>query len=141
MYVLYLFSLLEVFAFYNYNTVLFMLFIILAEPNFTIPLTDKHMDNQADLIWTCEAFGVPDVTYKWFKNGEPIEIDKLQPDDQKRYLIQDNVLSIKYLDAEKDSGMYQCEARNTLKARYSSAQLRVLCMFILCLTYIIMNTK
>ncbi|XP_025417711.1 contactin isoform X2 [Sipha flava] len=99
---------------------------IQAEPNFTIPLTDKHMDNQADLTWTCEAFGVPDVTYKWFKNGEPIEIDKLQPDDQKRYLIQDNVLNIKYLDAEKDSGMYQCEARNTLKARYSSAQLRVL---------------
>jgi hypothetical protein len=93
------------------------------------------MDNQADLTWTCEAFGVPDVTYKWFKNGEPIEIDKLQPDDQKRYLIQDNVLNIKYLDAEKDSGMYQCEARNTLKARYSSAQLRVLCKFILCFTY------
>lgn len=121
--------------------VLFILFIISAEPNFTIPLTDKHMDNQADLTWTCEAFGVPDVTYKWFKNGEPIEIDKLQPDDQKRYSIQDNVLNIKYLDAEKDSGMYQCEARNTLKARFSSAQLRVLCEFIVYFTYIIMNTK
>lgn len=85
------------------------------------------MDNQADLTWTCEAFGVPEVTYKWFKNGEPLDIERLQPDDQKRYLIQDNVLSIKYLDAEKDSGMYQCQARNTLKTRYSSAQLRVLC--------------
>lgn len=85
------------------------------------------MDNQADLTWTCEAFGIPDVSYKWFKNGEPLEINKLQSDDQKRYLIQDNVLNIKYLDAEKDSGMYQCQARNTLKTRYSSAQLRVLC--------------
>jgi len=103
------------------------LYIILAEPNFTIPLEDKHMDHQSDLTWTCEAFGVPDVTYKWFKNGEPLEIDKLLPDDQKRYLIQDNVLSIKYLEHEKDSGMYQCQARNTLKTRYSSAQLRVLC--------------
>lgn len=109
------------------------MYIILAKPNFTIPLTDKHMDNQADLTWTCEAFGVPDVTYKWFKNGEPLEIDKLQPDDQKRYLIQDNVLNIKYLDAEKDSGMYQCQARNTLKTRYSSAQLRVLCKSIVLL--------
>ncbi|XP_060843865.1 contactin [Rhopalosiphum padi] len=99
---------------------------IQAEPNFTIPLEDKHMDHQSDLTWTCEAFGVPDVTYKWFKNGEPLDIDKLLPEDQKRYLIQDNVLSIKYVETEKDSGMYQCQARNTLKTRYSSAQLRVL---------------
>ncbi|XP_050530514.1 contactin [Daktulosphaira vitifoliae] len=103
-----------------------VLLSVQAEPNFTIPLEDKHMDNQADLTWTCEAFGVPDVTYKWFKNGEPLEIDKLQPDDQKRYSVQDNVLNIRYLDAERDSGMYQCQARNTYKASYSSAQLRVL---------------
>lgn len=85
------------------------------------------MDNQADLTWTCEAFGVPDVTYRWFKNGELLDINKLQSDDKGRYSIQDNVLNIKYLDAEKDVGMYQCQARNTLKTRYSSAQLRVLC--------------
>ncbi|XP_022171906.1 contactin [Myzus persicae] len=99
---------------------------IQAEPNFTIPLEDKHMDHQSDLTWTCEAFGVPDVTYKWFKNGEPLEIENLSPENQKRYLIQDNVLSIKVLEHDKDSGMYQCQARNTLKTRYSSAQLRVL---------------
>jgi len=106
-------------------------YIILAEPNFTIPLEDKHMDYQSDLTWTCEAFGVPDVTYKWFKNGEPLEIDQLSPEDQKRYTIQDNVLSIKYLEHAKDSGMYQCQARNTLKTRFSSAQLRVLCKLII----------
>jgi len=88
------------------------------------------MDHLSDLTWTCEAFGVPDVTYKWFKNGEPLEIDKLSPENQKRYLIQDNVLSIKFLEHDKDSGMYQCQARNTLKTRYSSAQLRVLCKLI-----------
>lgn len=85
------------------------------------------MDHQVDLTWTCEAFGVPDVTYSWFKNGELIEVDKLLPEDRNRYIIQDNVLNIKHLDNDKDSGMYQCQARNTLKTRYSSAQLRVLC--------------
>jgi len=80
------------------------------------------MDHQVDLTWTCEAFGVPEVSYKWFKNGQLLEID-----NQQRYSINDNVLTIKHLDAEKDSGMYQCQARNTLKTRYSSAQLRVLC--------------
>uniref|UniRef100_T1I7N2 Ig-like domain-containing protein n=1 Tax=Rhodnius prolixus TaxID=13249 RepID=T1I7N2_RHOPR len=48
---------------------------IQAEPNFTIPLTDKHMDNGADLTWTCEAFGIPDVTYHWYRNGIPIEVN------------------------------------------------------------------
>nr|CAI5838626.1 unnamed protein product [Callosobruchus analis] len=50
----------------------------------------------------------------------------LEPDDRDRIRIQDNVLTINYLDAERDAGMYQCRASNTLKTRYSSAQLRVL---------------
>jgi len=85
------------------------------------------MDDQAFLTWTCEAFGVPEVSYKWFKNGQLLDAEKFGVYDKDRYSIQDNVLSIKYLNAEKDSGMYQCQARNTLKTRYSSAQLRVLC--------------
>lgn len=84
------------------------------------------MDALVDLTWTCEAFGIPEVTYKWFKNGEPIELDTISGNNS-RYIINDNVLRIKYLDLEKDSGMFQCQARNTLKTRYSSAQLRVLC--------------
>lgn len=83
------------------------------------------MDELVDLTWTCEAFGVPDVTYKWFKNGEPIEVDPTSQNNS-RYLINDNVLTLKHLDLVKDPGMYQCQARNTLKTRYSSAQLRVL---------------
>lgn len=102
-----------------------MVLISLAEPNFTIPLTDRHMDIHSDLIWTCEAFGVPDVTYKWFRNGEPLIINNTSP-LAARYSIQDNILSIKYLDPEQDSAMYQCLASNPLKMRYSSAQLRVL---------------
>lgn len=99
---------------------------IQAEPNFTIPLTDKHMDNQADLTWTCEAFGVPDVTYSWFRNGELLNSETLPVEDQDRYFIQDNVLTIRYLNPDRDQAMYQCRAKNQLKTRYSSAQLRVL---------------
>lgn len=51
----------------------------------------------------------------------------LDPEDRDRYQIQDNVFSIKYLDRERDPGMYQCRAENQLKITYSSAQLRVLC--------------
>lgn len=100
-----------------------------AEPNFTIPLNDKHMDHNSDLTWTCEAFGIPDVTYSWLRNGEPLEVDKLPQEDRDRYNIVDNVLTIKYLKAERDQAMYQCQAKNPLKTKYSSAQLRILCKF------------
>ncbi|KAK6620391.1 hypothetical protein RUM44_006792 [Polyplax serrata] len=99
---------------------------IQAEPNFTIPLVDKHLDYQSDLTWTCEAFGIPDVNYTWFKNGYLLQPYSLPPQDRDRYFIQDNVLHIKHLNPQSDSGMYQCRASNQLKTKYSSAQLRVL---------------
>ncbi|KAJ8951441.1 hypothetical protein NQ318_006870 [Aromia moschata] len=77
-----------------------ILSIQVSEPNFTIPLTDMHMDIMG----------------------------YLEPEDQSRIKIQDNVLIISHLDDERDPGMYQCRASNTLKTSYSSAQLRVLGM-------------
>lgn len=103
---------------------------IQAAPNFTIPLVDKHMDNRADLTWTCEAFGIPDVTYSWFRNGELLDMYTLPPEDRDRYTVQDNVLNIRHLDPERDQAMYQCRAKNQLKTTYSSAQLRVLCEYL-----------
>ncbi|XP_015594638.1 contactin [Cephus cinctus] len=99
---------------------------IQAAPNFTIPLIDKHMDNKGELTWTCEAFGIPDVSYSWFRNGEVLDMFTLPPEDRDRYFIQDNVLTIRNLDPERDQAMYQCRASNQLKAKYSSGQLRVL---------------
>lgn len=46
-----------------------------------------------------------------------------------RINIQDNVLTISPVDEDRDPGMYQCRAANTLKTKYSSAQLRVLCTY------------
>lgn len=43
-----------------------------ATPVFTIPLGHMHMDLGEDLLWTCEAFGIPDVNYQWLRNGEVI---------------------------------------------------------------------
>ncbi|XP_017877438.1 contactin-like, partial [Ceratina calcarata] len=61
---------------------------IQAAPNFTIPLTDKHMDNRGNLTWTCEAFGILDITYDWFKNGELLDPETLLSDDRgDRYSI------------------------------------------------------
>lgn len=88
---------------------------------------DKHMDNRGELTWMCEAFGIPDVSYMWFRNGEILDPYLLPPEDRERYTVQDNVLSIKNLDPERDQAMYQCRARNQLKTKYSSGQLRVLC--------------
>lgn len=104
--------------------------IVSAEPNFTIPLVDKHLDNNGELTWTCEAFGIPDVNYTWFRNGEVLDVRALPMEDRDRYIIVDNVLTIKYLKPESDQAMYQCRARNVLKAKYSSAQLRILCKYV-----------
>lgn len=89
------------------------------------------MDNKGELTWTCEAFGIPDVTYAWMRNGELLDQEKLPEEDKDRYVIQDNVLTIRHLDQERDQAMYQCCAKNDLKTRYSSAQLRVLCKWLI----------
>lgn len=94
-------------------------------PNFTIPLRDKVKDYKGEVSFVCEANAIPDVNYTWYKNGELLNRENL---DRDLFVIQDNVLSIKLLDPERDDGMYQCGAKNQLGATYSSAQLRVLSM-------------
>lgn len=94
-------------------------------PNFTIPLKDQVKDYNSEVTFVCEANSIPDSNYTWYKNAEFMDRDKL---DKDKYTVQDNILTIKYLDPDKDNGMYQCRAHNQLKAVYSSAQLRVLSM-------------
>lgn len=94
-------------------------------PTFTIPLRDKVKDNEGNVTFVCEAFAIPDVNYTWYKNSERLTIEVL---DMSKYIVQDNILTIKYLNPLKDDGMYQCKAQNQIKGVYSSAQLRVLSM-------------
>lgn len=95
------------------------------KPNFTIPLRDKIKDFNSEVNFVCEANAIPDVNYTWYKNAELLDKEQL---DRDKFVVQDNVLTIKYLDPEKDDGMYQCRAHNQLHAVFSSAQLRVLSM-------------
>lgn len=97
------------------------------EPNFTIPLKDKTKDYQSSVTFLCEASAIPDVNYTWYKNAELMDIENIKFNKDK-FVIQDNVLKINFLDPEEDDGMYQCKAANQLKGVYSAAQLRVLSM-------------
>ena len=101
---------------------------IQSRPVFTIHIDDQFVDENDELVWTCEAFGIPDVTYGWLRNGKPLitEKDKLAPEDRGRYELRDNVLKIRQVRKDRDEGMYQCMAKNDLDTRYSSGQLKVL---------------
>ena len=101
---------------------------IQSRPVFTIHIGDQFVDENDEVIWTCEAFGIPDVTYSWLRNGKLLvtDPDKIAPEDRGRYEVRDNVLKIRQVRKDRDEGMYQCKATNDLDSRYSSGQLKVL---------------
>ena len=101
---------------------------IQSRPVFTIPIGDQFVDENDEVVWTCEAFGIPDVYYSWLRNGRPLTLEDVNraPEDRGRYEIKDNVLKIRQVRKDRDEGMYQCRAKNDLDTRYSSGQLKVL---------------
>ncbi|UYV67456.1 CNTN3 [Cordylochernes scorpioides] len=98
---------------------------IQAAPEFTIPLGHRVADRGSTLSWSCEAFGIPDVHYRWLRNGQELVIPRLSPEFRVRYRILDNLLVIEDVQ-EMDEGMFQCEAINQLGSAYSAGQLRVI---------------
>lgn len=105
----------------------FTVFHHAANPVFTIPLEDQFVDAESTLTWLCEAFGIPEVKYKWLKNGREIKMNDLPSEDRARYRLEENLLTIQFLDAKRDQGVYQCKAYNSLAASYSSAWLKIMC--------------
>lgn len=97
-----------------------------ASPSFTIPLEDQVLGERETLSWECEAFGLPNVSYSWFKNGEEITQSTLSPLDYARYIIRDNKFIIDSVQKDRDPGMYQCRASNQHGTQFSSAQLKIL---------------
>uniref|UniRef100_A0A6G1S8Q7 Contactin n=1 Tax=Aceria tosichella TaxID=561515 RepID=A0A6G1S8Q7_9ACAR len=97
-----------------------------ARPRFTQPLDDQVLGEREQLVWDCEAFGLPHVTYSWFKNGEELSLATMSPLDAARYTIKDNRFMIDSVQRERDSAMYQCRASNQYGSAFSSAQLRVM---------------
>uniref|UniRef100_A0A674PPZ4 Contactin 3a, tandem duplicate 1 n=1 Tax=Takifugu rubripes TaxID=31033 RepID=A0A674PPZ4_TAKRU len=81
-------------------------------------LTEKPQDVQKTiddtLVWECKANGKPKPSYRWLKNGEPL--DHME--------VNNGVLNITSLNLA-DIGMYQCVAENRHGRVFTNAELRV----------------
>ncbi|GFO45288.1 contactin [Plakobranchus ocellatus] len=95
--------------------------IIQARPYFTYPLSHMHLDVGSRLAWHCEAAGMPEPVYSWYKDGV-----RFTSDPSAGIVVNRNSLTIEKVDEDRDSAMYQCAAENQYGTSYSTAQLRVL---------------
>ncbi|XP_069545155.1 contactin-4 isoform X2 [Brachyistius frenatus] len=86
-------------------------------------LTEKPQDVQKPiddtLVWECKASSKPKPSYRWLKNGEPL--DPMED----RVLVANGVLTISSLNLA-DIGMYQCVAENKHGRIFTNAELRVI---------------
>ncbi|XP_061187796.1 contactin-like [Saccostrea echinata] len=89
-----------------------------SKPMFSVELSDQHADKGSELTWRCQAYGIPQPTYTWYRNGQ------LLPSTGEM-TITGNVLVIHILKEDQE-GMYQCMAKNTHGVSTSGGQLRVL---------------
>ncbi|XP_028265967.1 contactin-4 [Parambassis ranga] len=86
-------------------------------------LTEKPQDVQKTiddtLVWECKASAKPKPSYRWLKNGEPL--DPMED----RVQVNNGVLTISSLNLA-DIGMYQCVAENKHGRIFTNAELRVI---------------
>uniref|UniRef100_A0A7N6AWG5 Contactin 3a, tandem duplicate 1 n=1 Tax=Anabas testudineus TaxID=64144 RepID=A0A7N6AWG5_ANATE len=86
-------------------------------------LTEKPQDVQKtiddNLVWECKASAKPKPSYRWLKNGEPL--DPMED----RVQVNNGVLTISNLNLA-DIGMYQCVAENKHGRIFTNAELRVI---------------
>ncbi|XP_042347496.1 contactin-4 [Plectropomus leopardus] len=87
-------------------------------------LTEKPQDVQKTiddtLVWECKASAKPKPSYRWLKNGEPLD-----PMEHDRIQANNGVLTISSLNLA-DIGMYQCVAENKHGRIFTNAELRVI---------------
>jgi hypothetical protein len=95
------------------------------KPQFMVPLSPQLVDAGKDVTWTCAAFGRPAVTYRWFKNGDPLDYRRMKTPDIGRFQIDGARLFVRAVQ-ETDNGVFQCQAENVLGTALSSGELRVL---------------
>ncbi|XP_034029119.1 contactin-4 [Thalassophryne amazonica] len=85
-------------------------------------LTDKPQDVQKTiddtLVWECKASAKPKPSFRWLKNGEPL--DPMED----RVQVTNGVLTISSLTLA-DIGMYQCVAENKHGRLVTNSELRV----------------
>ncbi|CAB3995531.1 contactin-5 isoform X1 [Paramuricea clavata] len=80
-------------------------------------LSDATAQEGVRFLWLCHAYGNPDPTYTWIKNGE-----KLPKSD--KYEINGGVITFKSVSMD-DEGLYQCVAENEFGGISSPAVLTV----------------
>lgn len=92
---------------------------VLEPPFFTRQMKDLTAAVGEPAVLECNAEGSPRPDIRWFKDGEPFELEEgMHLTDHDRYLI--------IMSAEsRDSGVYVCEASNTLDVQTDSAKLIV----------------
>ncbi|XP_077398452.1 contactin-4 isoform X1 [Vanacampus margaritifer] len=87
-------------------------------------LTEKPPDTQKTidetLVWECKASAKPKPSYRWLKNGEPLDLI-----EQDRIQVNNGVLTISSLNLA-DIGTYQCVAENKHGRVFTNAELRVI---------------
>uniref|UniRef100_A0A3Q3MM80 Contactin 3a, tandem duplicate 1 n=1 Tax=Mastacembelus armatus TaxID=205130 RepID=A0A3Q3MM80_9TELE len=90
-----------------------------AAPHLTEKPQDIQMTIDDTLVWECKASAKPKPSYRWLKNGEPLDPmeDRVQANN--------GVLTISSLSLA-DIGMYQCVAENKHGRIYTNAELRVI---------------
>ncbi|KAK0067653.1 contactin-like isoform X2, partial [Biomphalaria pfeifferi] len=91
-----------------------------AKPFFIFPLKDQHIDIDRQFTWRCEARGIPQPVYHWYRNGVAITAADTTVE------VKANVLKIAQAQPLVHQGMYQCSASNIHGTVFTSAQLRVL---------------
>ncbi|XP_061638428.1 contactin-4 isoform X4 [Phyllopteryx taeniolatus] len=86
-------------------------------------LTEKPPDAQKTiddtLVWECKASAKPKPSYRWLKNGEPLDLK------EDRIQVNNGVLTISNLNLA-DIGTYQCVAENKHGRVFTNAELRVI---------------
>lgn len=102
----------------------YFFFLSPAKPYFPFGIGNKFVDPGQTLKWRCKAVARPKAIYAWYKNGQLLEngVDGIE--------VQENVLTLRNIDKDRDEGMYQCSATNVHGTTYSSGQLKVLCMYL-----------
>ncbi|KAM8863962.1 contactin-4 isoform 2-T2 [Spinachia spinachia] len=90
-----------------------------AAPNLTEKPQDVQKTIDDTLVWECKANAKPKPSYRWMKNGEPLDPmeDRVQANN--------GVLTISSLNLA-DIGMYQCVAENKHGRIFTNAELRVI---------------
>ncbi|XP_046841104.1 contactin-5-like [Xenia sp. Carnegie-2017] len=93
---------------------------MLEETQWIKRLTDASVDVNSSLTLQCEAKGVPPITYAWFYNG----IRMMSSGNKMNCVINEGSLWFPSVQVGY-SGMYQCEASNSVKRLMTSMRLSV----------------